>query len=109
MRTLPVSSITGPMRRAVRDLGVAHGMDVAVELEGADTQLDRMMLDGISDAITHLLRNSIAHGIEPADERERAGKPLRGRIEIRAEQHGSVVAIAVSDDGRGVPQELLGR
>jgi two-component system chemotaxis sensor kinase CheA len=107
MRTLPVSSITGPMRRAVRDLAVAHGIDVALEVRGAETQLDRMMLDGISDAIIHLLRNAIAHGIEPPAQRERDGKPLPGRIELRAEQHGSMVAITVSDDGRGVAPELL--
>jgi two-component system chemotaxis sensor kinase CheA len=107
MRTLPLSAITRPMRRAVRDLAVAHGIDAALEVNGADTPLDRMMLDGLSDAITHLLRNAVAHGVEPPDERERAGKAPAGRIAIRAVQHGSMVEIAVSDDGRGVPRELL--
>jgi two-component system chemotaxis sensor kinase CheA len=107
MRTLPLSSITGPMPRAVRDLAAKQGIKVELELEGVDTQLDRMMLDGISDAITHLLRNAIAHGIEPPDERERAGKPPVGRIVLSAEQRGSMVAIALSDDGRGVARELL--
>jgi two-component system, chemotaxis family, sensor kinase CheA len=109
MRTLPLSSITGPMPRAVRDLAVAQGVKVELELHGVETQLDRMMLDGISDAITHLLRNAIAHGIEPPEERERAGKPAVGRIELRAEQRGSMVAIAVCDDGRGVARELLAK
>jgi two-component system, chemotaxis family, sensor kinase CheA len=107
MRTLPLSSITGPMPRAVRDLAAEHGIKAQLELEGVETQLDRMMLDGISDAITHLLRNAIAHGIEPPAERERAGKPAVGRIVLRAEQRGSMVAISVSDDGRGVARELL--
>jgi two-component system chemotaxis sensor kinase CheA len=66
-----------------------------------------MMLDGISDAINHLLRNAIAHGIEPPEQRERDGKPLPGRVKLSAEQHGSMVAITVSDDGRGVAPELL--
>jgi two-component system chemotaxis sensor kinase CheA len=109
MRTLPLSSITGPMPRAVRDLAVAQGITVELELEGVDTQLDRMMLDGISDAITHLLRNAVAHGIEPPEERERAGKPATGHIQLRAEQRGSMVAIMVSDDGRGVAHELLSK
>jgi two-component system chemotaxis sensor kinase CheA len=107
MRTLPLSSITGPMPRAVRDLAAKQGIKVELELKGVETQLDRMMLDGISDAITHLLRNAIAHGIEPPDERERAGKPPVGRIVLSAEQRGSMVAIALSDDGRGVARELL--
>jgi two-component system, chemotaxis family, sensor kinase CheA len=109
MRTLPLSSITGPMPRAVRDLAAERGIKVELELEGVDTQLDRMMLDGISDAITHLLRNAIAHGIEPPDERERAGKPPAGRIVLSAEQRGSMVAITVRDDGRGVAGELLNK
>ena len=107
MRTLPLSSITGPMRRAVRDLAAAQDIDATLEVYGGETQLDRLMLDGISDAITHLLRNAVAHGIEPPQERERTGKALPGRIELRAEQHGSMVTIAVSDDGRGVARELF--
>ncbi len=66
-----------------------------------------MILEGISESITHLLRNAVAHGIEPLPERERAGKPALGRIELRAEQRGSQVAIEVVDDGRGVPERLV--
>jgi two-component system, chemotaxis family, sensor kinase CheA len=109
MRTLPLSSITGALPRAVRDLARANGIEVELQIAGADTQLDRMILDGISDAIAHLLRNAIAHGIEPPEERTRLRKPVRGRVELCAEQRGSLVAIAVSDDGRGVSAELLGR
>jgi two-component system chemotaxis sensor kinase CheA len=107
MRTLPVSSITGPMPRAVRDLAVSCGREVELHISGADTQLDRMILDGISETIMHLLRNAVAHGIEPPAERASAGKPPRGLIELRAEQRGSIVAIEVHDDGRGVAPELV--
>lgn len=107
MRTMPLSTITGPLPRAIRDLASARGIDVDLTIRGAETQLDRVILDGISETITHLLRNAVAHGIELPDERARSGKPTRGRIELRAEQRGGLVAIEVSDDGRGVNAQLI--
>ena len=83
--------------------------EVELEISGAETQLDRVILDGISESIAHLLRNAVAHGIESPEERERAGKPPRGRVELRAEQRGGMVAIEVADDGRGVAPELVER
>lgn len=109
MRTLPLSSITAPFPRAVRDLAAAEGKEADLAITGAETQLDRAILEGISDPIVHLLRNAIAHGIELPDERERNGKPRRGRVELRARQRGELVAIEVADDGRGVSPELLAR
>jgi two-component system chemotaxis sensor kinase CheA len=107
LRTVPFSSITGPLPRAVRDLAAAQEKEVDLHIEGAESQLDRVILEGTSEAIVHLLRNAIAHGIELPGERERAGKPRAGRIELRAEQRGDRVAIEVRDDGRGVAQELV--
>lgn len=107
MRTLPLSSITGGFPRAVRDLAIANAIQVELEIDGAETRLDRVILEGISEAISHLLRNAVAHGIEAPDERERAGKPACGRLTLRAEQRGSQVAVELSDDGRGVAPELL--
>lgn len=109
MRTLPLGSITAPFPRAVRDIAAAEGKDVELVISGADTQLDRVILEGISETITHLLRNAVAHGIEPPEEREQAGKPRRGRVELRAQQRGSMIAIEVADDGRGVSSDLLER
>ncbi len=109
LRTLPLSSITTPYPRALRDLAADGGKQVELEITGADTQLDRVILDGISQSITHLLRNAVAHGIELPEERERAGKPVCGRVELRGDQRGSLVAIEVIDDGRGVAAELLGQ
>jgi two-component system, chemotaxis family, sensor kinase CheA len=106
MRTLPLSSITGQFPRAVRDLAATHQKQVELEVIGADTQLDRVILDGISDSIAHLLRNSVAHGIESPAEREAAGKPRCGRVELRAEPRGAMVAVELTDDGRGVAAEL---
>jgi len=107
LRALPLSAITGPLPRYVHDLAASEGKDVELVLHGVETQLDRMILDGLSDMIGHLLRNAIAHGIEPPQERRAAGKPARGRVELRAEQRGGRVAIEVADDGRGVAGELL--
>jgi two-component system chemotaxis sensor kinase CheA len=86
---------------------VQQRKDVELALSGDETQLDRVILDGISETITHLLRNAVSHGIELPHERERAGKPSRGTIELTAEQRHGMVAIGISDDGRGVPAELL--
>jgi two-component system chemotaxis sensor kinase CheA len=106
MRTLPLVSITAGLPRAVRDLAVAAGREVVLDVRGAETELDRVILEGLSEPLVHLLRNAVAHGIEPPDERERAGKPRTGRVELVAEQRGANVAITVADDGRGVAPEL---
>lgn len=109
MRTLPLSTITASFPRAIRDLASQEGKDVELTIDGAETQLDRVILDGISETIVHLLRNAVAHGIEPAAEREAAGKPPTGRVELRAGRRGRMVEIQVADDGRGVSAELLAR
>jgi two-component system chemotaxis sensor kinase CheA len=109
MRTLPLSSITAPFPRAVRDIAVADGKEVTLRIEGAETQLDRVVLEGLGEMINHVLRNAVDHGIEPPDEREAAGKPREGTVELRAEQRGGMVAIEVTDDGRGVSAEVLRR
>jgi len=107
MRTLPLSSIVTPLPRAVRDLAAETGKQVELIVVGAETELDRAILEGLSEPLVHLLRNAVGHGIEPPEERERAGKPARGRLELRAEQRGSIVEVTVSDDGRGISEETL--
>lgn len=107
MRTLPLASITGPFPRAVRDLAAAENKDVELVLIGADTELDRVILEGLSEPLVHLLRNSVAHGIERPEERSEAGKPREGRIELRAEQRGRMIAVTVADDGRGIPETVV--
>ncbi len=109
MRTLPLESITGPFPRAVRDIAADAGREVDLVITGADTELDRVILASMSEPLVHLLRNAIGHGIEPPAEREAAGKPRAGTVELRAEQRGGTVEITVADDGRGVPLETLER
>jgi len=109
LRTLPLSSIVSSFPRTVRDAAAREGREVELELVGTDTQLDRTMLEGISDMIVHLLRNAVSHGIEPPAEREAAGKPRRGTVEVSAEARGNRVEVSVADDGRGIAPELLAR
>ena len=107
MRTVPLSSITGALPRAVRDLAAVESKQARLEITGAETQLDRVLLDGMSDAIVHLLRNAVAHGVEPPAERQQAGKPACGTIQLHAEPRGELIAIEVLDDGRGVDAQAL--
>jgi two-component system chemotaxis sensor kinase CheA len=107
MRTLPLASIVGPFPRAVRDIAAEQGKEVELVVKGAETELDRVILESLSEPLVHLLRNSVGHGIETPAERVRARKPGKGRLELRAETRGGRVEITVSDDGRGVSPKAL--
>jgi two-component system chemotaxis sensor kinase CheA len=107
LRTLPLAVITGPFPRAVRDFAHAAGKLVDFVVTGPDTELDRVILESLSEPLGHLLRNAVNHGIESPQERERVGKPARGRVEVRAVPRGSLVEIVVADDGRGVSPEVI--
>ena len=109
MRTLPLSSITAGYARAVRDAAKSTGIEAELVISGAETQLDRALLDGLSEPIGHLLRNAVAHGIESPEDRERVGKPRRGRIELHAEPRGGLVCVEVRDDGRGVDKTAVAK
>ena len=109
LRTLPLKTVVGGLARAVRDAAAEVGREARLELTGTDTPLDRSILDGIGDALVHLVRNAVFHGIEPADEREARGKPRTGTIRIDAQPRGGLVAVTCSDDGRGVSEALLAR
>ncbi|HEX2016306.1 MAG TPA: response regulator [Solirubrobacteraceae bacterium] len=109
MRTLPLSSIIGPFPRAVRDMAAETGKQAKLEMHGTETQLDRVILDGVSETIVHVLRNAVSHGIETPEQRAAAGKAPEGTVELRAEPRGGLVAITVSDDGRGVSTEIQER
>ena len=107
LRMLPLSWAFEPAARMVRELGRSLGKPVECQVSGAEIELDRQMIDRLSDPLVHLLRNCIDHGIEPAEARQAAGKPASGRIRLSARQDGAAVVIEVSDDGGGIPLERI--
>ncbi len=106
-RMLPLSTITGPFSRMVRDLAQEAGKDAILRIEGGDTELDKHVLEQIKDPLVHLLRNAVDHGLEDSEQRAAAGKPRRGTITLTAEQVGKDVLIAVTDDGAGLNLEAI--
>ena len=90
------------LARHARELARALGREVEVELEGEDTRLDRRIARELDEALIHLVRNSVDHGIEPAEAREGLGKPRAGRLQIRASAEGPKVRLVIADDGRGI-------
>jgi two-component system chemotaxis sensor kinase CheA len=107
VRMLPLSTITGPFGRMVRDMAREADKEARLRIEGGETELDKQVLEQIKDPLTHLLRNAVDHGIEPPEKREAAGKPRRGTITLTAEQLGQDVVICVSDDGTGLNTEAI--
>jgi two-component system chemotaxis sensor kinase CheA len=106
-RMQPVSNIFSKMPRMVRDLSQALGRRVRLQVEGQDTELDKSLLEAIKDPLTHAVRNSLDHGIEPPDVRLAAGKDSEGTLKLKASQEGSHVVIEVCDDGAGIQVEKV--
>ncbi len=106
-RMQPVSNVFSKMPRIVRDLSQTLGRRVRLQMEGQDTELDKSLLEAIKDPLTHAVRNSLDHGIEPPDVREAAGKDPEGTLRLRAVQEGSHVIIEVADDGAGMSVEKI--
>ena len=108
-RMQPVGRVFARFPKLARD--VARQLDKNVELEvvGADTELDRNLVEALADPLVHLVRNAIDHGIEMPEARRRAGKPEQGRVRLSAQQEGDHVAIEVRDDGAGIDPEKIRR
>jgi two-component system chemotaxis sensor kinase CheA len=101
-RMVQVGEILGNFPRMAHDLALAQGKEVDVVVEGADTEMDKGMLDAIGEPLLHLVRNAVDHGIEPPEQRRVLGKPQRGRIRISARRTESHVLVEVEDDGSGI-------
>jgi two-component system chemotaxis sensor kinase CheA len=106
---IPVEAVFLRFPRLVRDLSSKLGKQVDLVLTGQETELDRTVIDALGDPIVHLVRNSLDHGLEPAEERVAAGKPATGTLEIAARHAGSSIVISVRDDGRGIDPERVAR
>ena len=107
IRMVPVEQLFRRFPRVVRDVAKQCGKDVALELSGQNTDLDKGILDALAEPLMHLVRNAVDHGIEPADERLPAGKAARGTIYLNAYHQGTQVVIEVRDDGRGIDPAAL--
>jgi two-component system chemotaxis sensor kinase CheA len=101
-RMQPIGNVWNKFPRLVRDVAAACGKQVRIQLEGSDTELDKTILESIKDPLTHVVRNSIDHGIEPPEVREAAGKPREGTLLLRSFHEGGQVNIEISDDGSGI-------
>jgi two-component system chemotaxis sensor kinase CheA len=108
-RMQPIGSMWARMPRMVRDVAVACGKNVELHMEGAETELDRTVLEAIHAPLTHLVRNAVDHGIESPRERGAAGKSPAGQLALRAYHRSGQVVISVSDDGKGIDVERLRR
>ena len=103
-RMVPVWQVFERFPRVVRDTARSLGKEVDFKIEGRDIELDRSMLDEMGEPVLHLLRNSLDHGIETPDQREKAGKPRTATLILTAERDRATVLIRVTDDGRGIDQ-----
>ncbi len=101
-RLQPIGILWDKFPRLLRDLALQCGKQITVELEGSQTELDRALVETVRDPLTHIVRNAVDHGIEPPEQRLRAGKPAEGKLRLRAWHEGGRICIEVSDDGAGV-------
>jgi two-component system chemotaxis sensor kinase CheA len=106
-RMQPIGNIWGQFPRTVRDVALACGKQVVIEMEGKETELDKTIIEAIKDPLTHLVRNSVDHGIESPEARARAGKDATGRVMLRASHEGGQVHIEICDDGAGLDSERI--
>jgi two-component system, chemotaxis family, sensor kinase CheA len=106
-RMQPIGNAWQKLPRIVRDLSAELGKDIELEMHGADTELDRQVLDLIKDPLTHMVRNSADHGLETPAERRAVGKPEKGTIRLSAYHQGGHIIIEISDDGRGLSTEKI--
>ncbi len=106
-RMQPIGNAWGKLPRIIRDLSNELGKPIDLEMVGAETELDRQVLDLIRDPLTHMVRNSADHGIEAPEVRRAAGKPETGKIKVSAHHEGGHIIIAIADDGKGLNTERL--
>ncbi len=106
-RLQPIGNVFSKFPRVVRDLSMSLGKEIQLDIEGKDIALDKTLIEGLSDPLTHMVRNSVDHGIETMEERTRAGKKPIGHVRIEARHEAGLVVVEISDDGKGIdPQKI---
>ncbi|KAA1174800.1 chemotaxis protein CheA [Marinobacter salinexigens] len=108
-RMQPIKKVFGRFPRVVRDLARNLKKEVNLVMHGEETDLDKNLVEALSDPLVHLVRNSVDHGIEAPDVREAAGKPRKGTVTLSAEQEGDHILLSIEDDGAGMDPEVLRR
>ncbi len=107
VRMVPLEQVFDKLARMVRKIAREVGKEIDFEVSGGDVELDKLIVEDLSDPLMHLIRNAIDHAIEPPDARARAGKPRAGRVRLAAEQKGNHVEIVVDDDGAGIDEDRV--
>jgi two-component system chemotaxis sensor kinase CheA len=107
VRMVPIGQVFDRFPRMVRDVAKARGKEVQLVISGAETDLDKTIVDEVGEPLMHLLRNCVDHGIETPEERERRGKPRHGTISLNAYHEGNQIIIEVTDDGNGIDLERV--
>lgn len=107
IRMLPIGTTFSKFKRLVRDLSIELGKEVELTTEGAETELDKTVIERLNDPLVHIIRNSIDHGVEAPDIRESNNKPRVGNIKLSAEQAGGYVLVKIKDDGKGIDKEAV--
>lgn len=107
LRMLPVGNVFNRFPRLVRDISKELGKEVSLEMQGENTEIDRSVIDEISDPLVHIIKNSLDHGIELPEERIANNKPAKGRLILSANNEGDSIKITVTDDGKGIDPEKI--
>jgi len=108
-RMQPIKKVFGRFPRVVRDLARSMDKEINLEMYGEDTDLDKNLVEALSDPMVHLVRNAVDHGIETPEQREKAEKPRQGTVVLSAAQEGDHILLSISDDGKGMDAEVLRR
>lgn len=107
IRMIPLDGLFNKMRRLIRDLSRKFQKEIVLRVSGEDTEMDRNVIDEVSDPLVHIIRNAIDHGIEPVQERMSAGKRHAGHLSLGARYEGNEIWISIKDDGRGLHREKI--
>jgi chemotaxis protein histidine kinase CheA/ActR/RegA family two-component response regulator len=107
IRMIPFAQTADRLQRGVRDNGMRYGKEIELHVEGRDTPVDKVILESLTDPLTHMINNAIAHGIEDADTRRARGKNPIGQINVRAFHQGNQTIVAIADDGAGIDVERV--
>ena len=106
-RMVPIGRLFARFARQVREAARAEGKTVALEIQGETVEVDNTIVQQLADPLLHLIQNAVAHGIEPADERQARGKPPHGTVRLSAAHRGGAIHVEIADDGRGIDLEMV--